>query len=54
MLKMKFPHKIEIPCYLTKRERERERERERRERQREEQKHNPVSKIFLKLLKSFH
>ena len=23
---MKFPHKIEIPCYLTKRERERERE----------------------------
>ena len=58
MLKMKFPHKIEIPCYLTKREREtereRERERERRERQREEQKHNPISKIFLKLLKSFH
>ena len=58
MLKMKFSHKIEIPCYLTKREREREREterqRERRERQREEQKHNPISKIFLKLLKIFH
>ena len=60
MLKMKFSHKIEIPCYLTKRERERhtererERQRERRERQREEQKHNPISKIFLKLLKSFH
>ena len=39
MLKMKFSHKIEIPCYLTKRERERhtEREREReRDREREE------------------
>ena len=32
---MKFPHKIEIPCYLTKRERERQRERE-RERERGE------------------
>ena len=39
---MKFPHKIEIPCYLTKRERERdterERERERGERDRERSK----------------
>ena len=35
MLKMKFPHKIEIPCYLTKRERETQREREREERETE-------------------
>ena len=31
---MKFPHKIEIPCYLTKRERDTQREREERETER--------------------